>query len=82
MAIQHAVVEKMEADFGKLFIGGISWDTDEVRLKEYFSSYGGVVEALIMRDWITGRARGFGFVVFVGPDVAKRVVLDRHMIDG
>ncbi|KAK8691166.1 hypothetical protein V6N13_074685 [Hibiscus sabdariffa] len=72
----------METDLGKLFIGGISWDTDEERLKEYFGKYGEVVEAMIMRDRVTGRARGFGFVVFVDPAVAKRVIMDKHMIDG
>ena len=74
--------KKMESDFGKLFIGGISWDTDESRLKEYFGQYGEVVEAVIMRDRITGRARGFGFIVFADPAVAERVVMDKHMIDG
>ncbi|KAL8243350.1 hypothetical protein R6Q59_009608 [Mikania micrantha] len=82
MAIQHGIVEKMEPGNGKLFIGGISWDTDEDRLKEYFSGYGEVTEAVIMRDRLTGRARGFGFVVFVDPVVAERVVLEKHMIDG
>ncbi|CAN4075437.1 unnamed protein product [Withania somnifera] len=72
----------METDLGKLFIGGISWDTDEERLKDYFSSYGEVVEAVIMRDRNTGRARGFGFVVFANPAVAERVVNDKHIIDG
>ncbi|GLU23874.1 hypothetical protein SLE2022_398500 [Rubroshorea leprosula] len=72
----------MESDLGKLFIGGISWDTDEERLKEYFRKYGEVVEAVIMRDRITGRARGFGFVVFADPAVAERVIMDKHMIDG
>lgn len=72
----------MESDLGKLFIGGISWDTDEDRLKEYFGSYGEVVEAVIMRDRVTGRARGFGFIVFADPAVAERVVMDKHMIDG
>ncbi|XP_065862519.1 heterogeneous nuclear ribonucleoprotein 1 isoform X1 [Euphorbia lathyris] len=72
----------MESDLGKLFIGGISWDTDEERLKEYFSKYGEVVEAVIMRDRTTGRARGFGFVVFADPAVAERVIMDKHMIDG
>lgn len=72
----------MESDLGKLFIGGISWDTDESRLKEYFGQYGEVVEAVIMRDRITGRARGFGFIVFADPVVAERVVMDKHMIDG
>lgn len=76
------IAEMMESDLGKLFIGGISWDTDEDRLKEYFSSYGEVVEAVIMRDRSTGRARGFGFVVFADPVVAERVVKEKHMIDG
>uniref|UniRef100_A0A5B7ARR5 RRM domain-containing protein n=1 Tax=Davidia involucrata TaxID=16924 RepID=A0A5B7ARR5_DAVIN len=72
----------MESDLSKLFIGGISWDTDENGLKEYFSTYGEVVEAVIMRDRTTGRARGFGFVVFADPAVAERVVIEKHMIDG
>lgn len=72
----------MESDLGKLFIGGISWDTDEERLRDYFGNYGEVVEAVIMRDRVTGRARGFGFVVFADPSVAERVILEKHVIDG
>jgi len=72
----------MEADAGKLFIGGISWDTNEDRLREYFDKYGEVVEAVIMRDRATGRARGFGFIVFADPAVAEQVIMEKHMIDG
>ncbi|KAK4275367.1 hypothetical protein QN277_018461 [Acacia crassicarpa] len=72
----------MESDLGKLFIGGISWDTDEERLKEYFGNYGEVIEVVIMRDRTTGRARGFGFIVFADPAVAERVIMDKHIIDG
>ncbi|XP_024032066.1 heterogeneous nuclear ribonucleoprotein 1 isoform X1 [Morus notabilis] len=72
----------MQSDNGKLFIGGISWDTSEERLKEYFSAYGEVVEAVIMKDRTTGRARGFGFVVFADPSVAERVIMEKHNIDG
>lgn len=72
----------MESDLGKLFIGGISWDTDEDRLKDYFEAYGEVVEVVIMKDRTTGRARGFGFVVFADPAVAEKVVREKHMIDG
>ncbi|XP_077216330.1 heterogeneous nuclear ribonucleoprotein 1-like isoform X2 [Tasmannia lanceolata] len=72
----------MESDLGKLFIGGISWDTNEDRLKEYFNNFGEVVEAVIMKDRTTGRARGFGFVVFAEPAVAERVVMEKHIIDG
>ncbi|KAK4752642.1 hypothetical protein SAY87_021440 [Trapa incisa] len=79
----HKASEKeMESDLGKLFIGGISWDTDEERLKEYFGNYGEVVEALIMRDRATGRARGFGFIIFADPMIADQVTQDKHVIDG
>ncbi|KAI0516431.1 hypothetical protein KFK09_009106 [Dendrobium nobile] len=72
----------MESDLGKVFIGGISWDTNEDCLREYFEKFGEVVEAVIMKDRKTGRARGFGFVAFADPAVAERVVMIRHRIDG
>lgn len=73
---------RMEMEHGKLFIGGISWDTNEERLKDYFQTFGEVIEAVIMKDRTTGRARGFGFVVFSDPVVAERVVKEKHIIDG
>ncbi|KAL3643319.1 hypothetical protein CASFOL_014134 [Castilleja foliolosa] len=72
----------MEMEPGKLFIGGISWDTSEERLREYFQTFGEIVEAVIMRDRTTGRARGFGFIVFANASVAEKVVRERHVIDG
>ncbi|KAL0363141.1 UNVERIFIED_CONTAM: Heterogeneous nuclear ribonucleoprotein 1 [Sesamum calycinum] len=72
----------MEMEPGKLFIGGISWDTSEERLREYFQTFGEVVEAVIMKDRTTGRARGFGFIVFANASVAEKVVREKHTIDG
>ncbi|PKU76641.1 Heterogeneous nuclear ribonucleoprotein 1 [Dendrobium catenatum] len=72
----------MESDMGKLFIGGISWDTNEARLREYFENFGEVLDAVIMKDRTTGRARGFGFVVFSDPGIAEKVVMEKHLIDG
>ena len=72
----------MDSDQGKLFIGGISWETTEEKLKDYFGSFGEVTEAVIMKDRATGRARGFGFVVFSDPTVSDIVVLEKHNIDG
>ena len=57
---------------GKVFVGGISWETSEERLKEYFSSFGQVLEAVIVKDRSTGRARGFGFVAFSDPIYCSR----------
>lgn len=67
---------------GKIFVGGISWDTNEDRLRGYFQTFGEVVEAVIMKDRATGRARGFGFVIYADPAVAELVVRQKHIIDG
>ncbi|CAA0836529.1 RNA-binding (RRM/RBD/RNP motifs) family protein [Striga hermonthica] len=72
----------VEMEVGKLFIGGICWETNEERLREHFEAFGEVLEAVIMRDRVTGRARGFGFVVFSDSSVAERVVREKHVIDG
>uniref|UniRef100_A0A0C9SAN2 TSA: Wollemia nobilis Ref_Wollemi_Transcript_2383_1977 transcribed RNA sequence n=1 Tax=Wollemia nobilis TaxID=56998 RepID=A0A0C9SAN2_9CONI len=72
----------MDSDQGKIFIGGISWDTTEERIKDYFKAFGDVIKVVIMKDRMTGRARGFGFVVFADPAVADSVVLQKHTIDG
>ena len=72
---------EMDSDQGKLFRGGISWETTEEKLKEYFENYGDVVQTLVMRDKTTGRPRGFGFVVFANPSILDRVLQDKHTID-
>ncbi|KAF8097650.1 hypothetical protein N665_0284s0017 [Sinapis alba] len=71
----------MDSDQGKLFVGGISWETDEDKLREHFSSYGDVSQAIVMRDKLTGRPRGFGFVIFSDPSLLDRVLQDKHHID-
>lgn len=72
----------MDSDQGKLFIGGISWETDEGKLSDYFGNYGDVLQTVVMRDKITGRPRGFGFVVFADLSVLDRVLQEKHTIDG
>ncbi|MCA9719364.1 MAG: RNA-binding protein, partial [Myxococcales bacterium] len=46
----------------KLFIGGLSWNTNNEGLSDAFSQFGKVVEANVILDRDTGRSRGFGFV--------------------
>ena len=72
----------MDSDQGKLFIGGISWETSEEKLKDYFGKYGDVLQTVVMRDTVSGQPRGFGFVVFADPNVLDGVLQDRHVIDG
>ena len=53
---------------GKLFLGGISWNTTEQELRNHFSQYGEVTDAVIMTDRETGKSRGFGFITLADPD--------------
>lgn len=72
----------MESDEGKLFVGGLRWETTEEKLRDYFSNYGEIKHATIMRDRYTGLSRRFAFVLFSDPSVIDIILQDRHNIDG
>ncbi|KAM5579432.1 hypothetical protein ABKV19_009284 [Rosa sericea] len=67
---------------GKLFVGGVSWETTEETFTNYFSKYGEIADSVIMLDKHTGRPRGFGFVTFSDPVAADAVLEEEHVIDG
>uniref|UniRef100_H3B3H3 Cold inducible RNA binding protein n=2 Tax=Latimeria chalumnae TaxID=7897 RepID=H3B3H3_LATCH len=62
-------------DEGKLFVGGLSFDTSEQGLEEVFCKYGQVSEVVVIKDRETGRSRGFGFVTFENPEDAKDALM-------
>jgi len=58
----------------KLFVGGLSYDTTEVALKEAFSQAGEVESAVIITDKMSGRSKGFGFVEMVADEDAQKAI--------
>jgi RNA recognition motif-containing protein len=46
----------------KLYIGNLSYNTTEETLQNYFSTFGTVVSAKIIKDRDSGNSKGFGFV--------------------
>ena len=46
----------------RIYVGNLSWQTDENELRETFAPYGEVVSAQIITDRESGRSRGFAFV--------------------
>ncbi|CAH0730490.1 unnamed protein product, partial [Brenthis ino] len=67
----------------KLFVGGLSWQTSSEKLREYFAMFGAVTDVLIMKDPVTQRSRGFGFITFQeASSVDKVLAVPVHTLDG
>ena len=67
-----------------LYVGNLSFDTNQDKLQELFQSYGEVVSANVITDRDTGRSRGFGFVEMGTDQEASAAIsgLDGQEIDG
>lgn len=67
---------------GKMFIGGLSWETTHDNLLRHFSRYGEVVDCVVMKNPETGRSRGFGFITFQDPNNVDLVLQNTpHILD-
>ena len=68
----------------KLFVGNLSWNVDDAQLNDFFSSVGTVVEAVVIKDRIKNRSKGYGFVKMSTEEEAARSVaeLNGKELDG
>ena len=55
----------------KLYVGNLSFDTNDQELEQAFSAHGEVTSAVVVKDRDTDRSRGFGFVEFAQEADAK-----------
>jgi cold-inducible RNA-binding protein len=55
----------------RLFVGNLSYDATEDEVRDHFAQAGPVSRVFIPLDRDTGRPRGFAFVEFSDPEVAK-----------
>ncbi|XP_026132132.1 cold inducible RNA binding protein a [Carassius auratus] len=72
------------SDEGKLFVGGLSFDTTEQSLEDAFAKYGVITNVHVARNRETNRSRGFGFVTFENPEDAKDAMegMNGKSVDG
>lgn len=56
----------------KLFVGGLSWDTTDSSLSDFFAKVGTVVSATVITDRYTGKSKGFGFVEMSTEEEAEK----------
>ncbi|KAF7034061.1 hypothetical protein CFC21_045114 [Triticum aestivum] len=68
----------------KLFVGGLSYDTNEVALKDAFSQHGDVIQVKVMCHPVTGQSKGYGFVKFSSEKEAAAALekMSDEVLDG
>ena len=68
----------------KLFVGNLCWNVDDAQLNDFFSSVGTVVEAVVIKDRIKNRSKGFGFVKMSTEEETARAIaeLNSKELDG
>jgi len=65
----------------KIFIGGLPHKATTQQLRDHFSRYGPIVDAVVLR-WPDGRSRGFGYVTFSSASAAAVALCCSHQIGG
>jgi len=68
----------------KVFVGSLSFNTDNQGLSAYFAQCGTVTSANVIMDKMTGKSKGFGFVEFSSDAEAQASVdkLNNTELDG
>lgn len=57
----------------KLFVGGLKRDTTDQEFKDYFSTFGHIIDSVIITDPNTQQSRGFGFITYENSDAVQEV---------
>ena len=67
-----------------IYVGNMSYDTTQDRLRELFEAYGEVVSVNVITDRETGRPRGFAFVEMATDEGAAEAIsaLNGQNVDG
>ncbi|XP_051186403.1 protein H2A.5 [Lolium perenne] len=63
---------------------GLSYDTNEIALKDAFSQHGHVIEVKVICHPVTGKSKGYGFVKFSTEDEAAAALekMSDEVLDG
>jgi len=60
----------------KLYVGNLPYEVGEADLQDLFAKAGSVESVTVMRDQMTGRARGFAFVEMSTEEDAQKAIDD------
>lgn len=56
--------KKQKNSCQKIFVGGLLPEVTTPEITSYFSKFGTITDSIVMRDKVSGKTRGFGFITF------------------
>lgn len=65
-------------DQKKLYVGNLPWSMTGDSLRELFSAYGELTDAVVISDRMSGRSKGFGFVTFANEADAQKAAAEMN----
>ncbi|EEB18132.1 rrm-containing protein seb-4, putative [Pediculus humanus corporis] len=74
-------IQQKDTTWTKLFVGGLPYHTTDKSLREHFSVYGDIEEAVVITDRQTSKSRGYGFLrlsIVCGKVTVERMNVQMH----
>lgn len=62
----------------KVYVGNLPWSVTDEKLKELFSTFGEISEAIVIKNKFSKRSKGFGFVTFSDEESAKKAISEMN----
>jgi len=80
---REGLIKARELDV-KLYVGNLSRDMTDAALNELASAYGTPQSAVVVKDRVTGDARGFGFIEYADDEQARAAIagLNQKEVNG
>ncbi|EDO40104.1 predicted protein [Nematostella vectensis] len=77
------MIRNQDTKFTKLFVGGIPYESGDDALRKFFAQFGEIREAVVIKDRVTKKSKGYGFVTMATSDAAELACKNkRPMIEG
>ncbi len=61
-----------------LYVGNLEWNATDHELEELFAPYGNIRSAQIIKDHVSGKSKGFGFVEMDDEEAANNALENLH----
>jgi len=58
----------------KIYVGNLPWSVRDEQLRELFSPFGEITDAVVITFRDTGKSKGFGFVEFAKEESALKAI--------